>query len=385
MSHLHKLLIVAAVLSACTTQQPSFYDSVGTSLDRPPGDVLRSEPFPGAPDGATAIRLLYASTTPEAAPIAVSGFVVVPATPAPPGGRPVLAWLHPTTGVARGCAPSLRPAPFTQIQGLHTFLAAGYAVVATDYPGLGGPGTHPYDVGTSEARAALDSVRAVLRLPEVQASHRFAAWGHSQGGQAVLFTAAIAPRYAPELELVGVAAAAPVTDLAALIEQPGKNPLWGALTAYTVWSWSRIFGLDPDAVIAPSTRATIARTAEDCLETGAELKQLTADAASLRGQAINPQGRWRDLLLENAPKPWAINAPVFIAQGTDDPVIVPMLTQDFARRLCAANARVHLLMMPGVDHYTIGMRSADAAADWIADRFASKAPLDDCLSLALKR
>ncbi len=380
MKHSSKLLIAVAVLAACSVQPPppNFYDPAGLALDHPPGDVLRSQPFPGAPDGATATRLLYTSTAPDGTPIVVSGFVVVPSAAAPAGGRPVVAWLHPATGVARGCAPSLGPSAFAQIQGLAAFLSAGYAVVATDYPGLGGPGAHPFLVGGSEARAALDSVRAVQHLPAVDASRRFVVWGHSQGGHAALFTAQLAARYAPELQLVGAATAAPATNVAAIVEQPGDSPLWGALLSYTVWSWTRVFGLDASAIVAPATAPKIARTAEDCLESAEQLTRLRADAAPLQGQPVDPSGRWQDLLTENDPQPWAIHVPVFIAQGTVDSVIPPALTQSFARRLCAANVPVRLLTMPGVDHYTIGMRSAGAAAAWIGERFSGIAAPDDC-------
>ncbi len=343
-----------------------------------PGDVLRAEPFPGAPDGATATRILYASTAPDGQPIGVSGLVITPETPAPAGGRPILAWLHPTTGVAQRCAPSLGPQPFGQIQGLSTFLAAGYAVVATDYAGLGAPGVHPYLVGASEARAALDSVRAAAHLEKTPAPPRFAVWGHSQGGQAALFTAALAPAYAPELRLAGVAAAAPVTDVAALLEQPGQDPLWGGLLSYTVWSWSRVFGLDPTAVIPPAAEPAIARSARDCLESGDELKTLLSDSAPLKGQPVTPAAGWNCRMAENAPPARDIHVPVFLAQGDADPVIVPALTRDFARRLCRGHTPVRYLAMPGVDHYTAAVRSAGAASAWIADRLAGRPPPDDC-------
>jgi len=43
---------------------------------------------------------------------------------------------------------------------------------------------HPYLIGESEGRAVLDSVRTARDLPDAGASHRFAVWGHSQGGPA---------------------------------------------------------------------------------------------------------------------------------------------------------------------------------------------------------
>ena len=95
-------------------------------------------------------------------------------------------------------------------------LDRGFVIAATDYAGLGGQGMHPYLIGLSEARAVLDSVRAARQLPDAAAGDRFAVWGHSQGGHAALFTGEQAASYAPELKLVGVAAAAPATYLGEL-------------------------------------------------------------------------------------------------------------------------------------------------------------------------
>lgn len=371
-------LLIVALLASAAGPRPSFYDPPSLATHHHPGDILRTEPFPGAPAGSVATRMLYASSAPNGRPIAVSALVIVPSGAAPAQGRPVLAWLHPTTGVARGCAPTLGPDPFGQIQGLSAFLAAGDVVVATDYPGLGGPGVHPYLVGVSEARSALDSVRAVQHVPGAQAGRRFAVWGHSQGGHAALFAADIAPGYAPELALVGVAAAAPVANLAALIEQPQRNPLWAPLLAYTTWSWSHVFGLDPNAIVPPTAHGTVERTAGDCLQTATELKRLLADAAPLQGLPVKPRGRWRSLLAENAPKPWSGGVPALLVQGDDDPVITPDISRDFARKLCGAHVPVRYVAMPGVDHYRVAIRSADTVAGWIADRFAGAAVPDDC-------
>ena len=117
-------------------------------------------------------------------------------------------------------------------------LENGYAIAATDYPGLGTPGPHPYLVGDSEARAVIDSVRAARSFPGLENSTRYAVWGHSQGGQAALFTGMIAKSYAPELQLVGVAAAAPATDLATLMTDDLNSVGGRNLTAMTMWSWA---------------------------------------------------------------------------------------------------------------------------------------------------
>src|SRR5262249_43074663 len=157
---------------------------------------------------------LYRSVGLHGEPIAVSGLAVIPV--GAPANRPIVAWDHPTSGLVPRCAPSLARKRYEFIPGLKAMIDRGYDVVATDYPGLGTPGPHPYLVGDSEARATLDAVCALHELPGAEAGDRFAVWGHSQGGQAALFTGIDAARYAPELELEGIAAAAPATELAAL-------------------------------------------------------------------------------------------------------------------------------------------------------------------------
>jgi hypothetical protein len=147
-------LLVVVVLATAAGPRANFYDPPSLTTHHHPGDILRTEPFSAAPAGTTATRMLYVSTTPNGRPIAVSALVIVPSGAAPAHRRPVLAWLHPTTGVVRSCAPTLGPDPFGQIQGLSEFLAAGDVVVATDYPGLRGPGVHPYLLGASEAFGA---------------------------------------------------------------------------------------------------------------------------------------------------------------------------------------------------------------------------------------
>jgi hypothetical protein len=166
------LLLFAAALVAATCgfvvagqAQTPFYVPTEQELAGPPGSIIRTESMAGAPDNAAAYRVLYRSVGLHDEPIAVSGVIVIPTGPEPPGGRPIVAWAHPTTGIVPRCAPSRALFAFQQIQGLRPMVDRGYVVAATDYPGLGTAGPHPYLVGTSEARAVLDSVRAARTLP----------------------------------------------------------------------------------------------------------------------------------------------------------------------------------------------------------------------------
>ena len=96
---------------------------------------------------------------------------------------------------------------------LQRWLKAGYAVVRTDYEGLGTPGEHPYLIGRSEGYSMLDMVRAARKLDK-HLGKQVIISGHSQGGQSALFAASLAPKWTPELKVRGTVALAPVSHLA---------------------------------------------------------------------------------------------------------------------------------------------------------------------------
>jgi acetyl esterase/lipase len=347
------------------------------------GKLIGAEAMPGAPDGARAYRILYWSTGLDGKPVEVSGVVIAPRGSPPPGGRPVVAWAHPTTGVAGRCAPSLARVFFASIQGLRAMLDRGYVVAATDYPGLGTPEVHPYLVGESEARAVLDSVRAAKQIPEVGAGARFAVWGHSQGGQAALFTGIEAGRYAPELKLVGVAAAAPATDLAALMTDDLGTGGGNNITAMTLWSWARVYGAPMDKVVSPQAEPVINRLTKLCIERWFDVftrrgPTLALEKSFLRVNNLAEEDPWRRLLEENSPGPLPADIPVFLAQGSADTLVPPSVTEAYRARLCRNGNRVEFVLLPRVGHAFIARDAAGAAVAWMAGRFAGEPAPTNC-------
>jgi acetyl esterase/lipase len=370
-------------LAGPAAAQSAFYQAPPQAIPGPPGTLIEQEQLPYAPAGATAYRVLYRSTGLHNEPIAVSGVVVVPPGPMPEGGRPIIAWAHPTTGVASRCAPSMALTLFQQIQGSRPMIERGYVIAATDYPGLGTPGPHPYLVGESEARAVLDSVRVARTIPGVGGTGRFGVWGHSQGGQAALFTGLIAQSYAPELSLVGVAAAAPGTDLGALLKEDIGTAGGRNLTAMTLWSWQRVFGAPMSKVVAPAAIPVVDLLAAECIESiyDAVVRQRVSaplEQAFLSTTDITEVEPWRSLLAQNTPGTLPPRYPVFLAQGTADQLILPHITQDYMKRLCDAGTTVRMFIMPGVNHGFAGSAAANEALDWLADRFAGLPPPSDC-------
>lgn len=377
------IALVLGSLTASTHAQTSFYQATDAEIAGPPGSVIRSEPMSGAAAGATAHRVLYRSTSPEGKPIAVSGVIIIPAGTPPPGGWPVVAWAHPTTGIVPRCAPSLAIFIFQQIAGSRPLLERGFAIAATDYPGLGTPGPHPYLVGESEARAVIDSVRAARSFPGMANANRYAVWGHSQGGQASLFTGLVSHTYAPELQLLGVAAAAPATELATLMTDDLNSTGGRNLTAMTVWSWSRVFGAPAESVVAPAAMPTVDRLATECIESVFDIILRDHTSGPLAREFLtvtNPSTiePWKSLLAKNTPGALPPSIPIFLAQGTSDGLVRPQVTADYMRKLCDGGSRVRMLLMPNVSHGFAGRDAADDAVNWIADRFAGRPVPNDC-------
>lgn len=349
-----------------------------------PGSIIRVWPLTGGgPSGSEAFRILYRSTNPAGKPIAVSGAIYWPPGPPPRGGRNVLAWAHPTSGVVQSCAPSLMPDNAGLIWGLADMLAQGYVVVATDYPGLGTPGVHPYLIGESEARSVLDSVRAARNLPRTGATNRFVVWGHSQGGQAALFTGQIAARYAPELKLVGVAAAAPATYLIELFDADKNSATGKELTAMALWSWSKLYNQPVTSVVEPGAIGVFEKMAHDCIESVADFQALSEAERPLQTQRflkINPTKvePWRGIMLRNTPGQAPARAPVFLAQGLADTTVPPAVTKRFGRALCKKGTRVDFVVMPGVTHTFAAKKSVRTALKWMAGRFRGAPAPSDC-------
>ena len=163
----------AAVSIASPASADPFYDMTLRGASRPTRSASFARSRLGKPRSASAFKVSVPLVGLRDEPIAVSGVVVVPAGPAPAGGRPVVAWAHPTTGVARHCAPSLVPEVLSWIPGLDAMLARGFVVAATDYPGLGTVGPHPYLIGRSEGRAVLELGASGARTTGVRGRHTF--------------------------------------------------------------------------------------------------------------------------------------------------------------------------------------------------------------------
>ena len=340
-----------------------------------PGQLLSAEPI-AAPDGIKAWKVLYTSQAVSGAVVTVSGLVVAPADASKQSGR-VLSWGHQTTGLADDCAPSAlgldSQASYAIIQDA---LGRGWTFVASDYEGLGTPGPHPYFVGIASGRNMLDIARAAAELDGagVKASSPVALYGHSQGGHAALFAAELAPTYAPELKLVGAAAAAPpanVVELASTTSQGGGLAGFGLmidagfLAAYP--------SLQASATADAAGEKLLAQVAETCVSEGANL-----------GSDLGPQPdptkdpAWLVALEASTPGRVKPAVPLLITQGDADYLVVPATTEKAAKDYCALGADVQRIVYPGEDHNQVVDQHVGDVLGWLAARFEGKTTTPIC-------
>jgi len=347
------------------------------------GQLIAADPVVETPDGMQAWRIRYWTRRANGSLREVTGMVVAPREAIPPQPRRVLAWTHGTSGVSNKCAPSMLPGFWEATRALPA-VRKGYVVVAPDYPGLGNAGTHPYLVGPPTARSTLDAIRAARFIAGAAAGKRFAVWGESQGGHAALWTGQLARSYAPDLDLVGVAAAAPPTDLIANLGGGGDPSVRAFLTAFTAYSWSRYYGVPMSSLGGRQTQNIITRLAQNNCVTldakpslGATIGVLVL-RQRLKNVDLGTIQPWARYARENSASAQPIRVPMLIAQNPKDVIVAPAVTRQFARQACALGKHVRWIDINGSGHQTSAKDTADETIAWIDQRFAGQRAPTDC-------
>ncbi len=373
----------AARASITALAPDTFYDPP-SELPRKPGALLRSEPLKDVilPAGVRGWRILYATTVDDSTP-ATAIATVFASTDPPTGPRPVIAWEHATTGLLQKCMPSLLSTPSKGIPWRNQIVLAGWVVVASDYSFAEKGGPHPYLIGEGEARATLDSVRAARQMSELTLDKRMVVWGYSQGGHAALWTGIVGPRYAPDLEILGVAAIAPATNIKnSLAMNVEMDKRFGP---YLALAYSRFYSditfeqaLRPEALDAARQMVNLCDFVPP-----EDQKRFEALAATFDGPALaTSSNKALQARLEQNTPDGQIKAPLVIAQGLADVVVPPAATDAYVEERCSADQRLEYWTFAGRDHLTIvqpGTPLEELLIKWTTARFANEPQATGCV------
>ncbi|MFT4247874.1 MAG: lipase family protein [Pseudomonas sp.] len=361
-----------------------------------PGRMLREEPLPverTQPDAGKAMRVLYTSTSGVGrGAIAVSGMMFLPKGEPPEGGWPVVAWAHGTTGFADVCAPSWTGTSVRDKAYLQKWLDAGFAIVATDYEGLGTKGVHPYLIWRSEGRSVLDGARAVIGAHHRQLSNRVVIVGQSQGSGAALGAAYLARSYAPGLKVLGTVATGLVMTFDtphAADYVPKSRTLTDPRYMEPGFAMLRVAGtdrslhpeLDPAAFVRPAGYGLLRTARSGCLhDISAQAKREGVDSLHAFVDDLDAIDGAMD---ENFSFPDSrMPGPVFIGTGLADNQAGTQGQYNAVRAMCEAGTRLQWHTYAGEDHGSTVLASARDSIPFAQALLAGKAQVSNCAAIA---
>ncbi|MGT2529063.1 alpha/beta hydrolase [Streptomyces nojiriensis] len=327
--------------------------------------------------GISAYRLTYSTVDPQGRPTTATGLLVLPQ--GGPRRLDLVSDTHGTTAhkddAPSGGAGYNRLTPY-----LHA--AAGRAVAAPDYLGLGGgPGPHPYVDTASSVTASVDMLRAARaagdRLGRPLTRDVYAT-GFSQGGQVTMALGRELSRPGSGFRLRALAPMAGPYDLSGS-ELPGITdgrvaPRTAVFyLSYFLTAQNRLHPLYKDP--AEVFRAPYAQAVESLFDGSHHEEEIVGALPATPQELLTPEwyenvraprGELRAALAANdGACDWKPAAPVRLYTGSAD-TDVPIANS----RACAADLARHGVRArvvdqgPDADHVTTAMRSAPQVSRW---------------------
>jgi hypothetical protein len=341
-----------------------FYDTPSPLPAGKPGELIRSERFDeyDLPYEVSAVRILYHSRSASGEDVAVSGVVLVPNGAPPPGSWPVIAWAHDFIGSARQCAPSLQR-NLNEGPLLAMYVGLGYAVVASDYAGLG----TSFPNATLDMRSnALDVMYSIpaARAAVPQLGDRWVTAGYSQGGLAAVGVSEAEsgvgdPNYLGAVAISGVAEAHDIQRI----------PVFLAHGIKTVFPEFRVEEMLTDKAVPLYEH--VSQACEVSLG-----PELAAKEMLKRGWENNRYVK--EFFTRNTPGRKPVHGPLLLISSEADPEPSAALTAMAVAQLCKQKDRVLFVKYPGLNASAVIGDSVSEQISWIRARFAGHPAPSNC-------
>lgn len=351
----------------------SFYSTPIPLPAGPPGELIRSEEFYEyqLPEGVSAYRILYHSRSASRADVAASGVVLVPDKPPPAGGWPVIAWAHGFTGTARYCAPSLmrnlNQGPF-----LSMYVKLGYAVVATDYAGLGTEFRNAsVDMRSNAADVIYSIAAAQSAVPRI--GRRWVAMGETAGGLAALAVAELEsdirdPGYLGSIAVSGIADAKDFYEQVAKGNSPGQL----IFLAYVVQTLYPRF--EANQVLTEKALTLYRQIGKSCAMASAD----SVPASQMLKPGWEDNGFVQEFFARNTVGQKRAYGPLLIISSDADPAAQTGLTARSVARMCRQGDPVRFHAYPSSEFAGVLGDSVRDQLTWIQARFAGRSGSSNC-------
>jgi pimeloyl-ACP methyl ester carboxylesterase len=378
-----------------------------------PGTLLRVEIHTSltnytVPSGLTMSRIMYTSQNLNGTVVPASAYVLWPYTPfqytdgdkwhgrghqkqQAPSKFPLVAWSHGTSGFFVNCAPSNYRSLQYHFMTSYSLALEGFAVVATDYAGLGvttrpdGEQSHEWLAGPSGANDVAYAIKAARRAfpDQLDKDGPFIAMGHSQGGN-VAWSFAERQVKSPVPGYRGTISISPPTRILGLVDNaltigastsPSSWPLWvpvvlglqptiiASITAvYPSYNFS---GMTP---ISYDRWNNVLKPLQGCLPTDS-----LAFADVNLNQLAKP-GWTNDSIAQQWQEKAAVSGknfkgPLLVIAGENDVVPVDFLEQSVGASCSASgNQSLEMFTYQAMEHFPAIQASRTKWMSWIKDR-----------------
>jgi hypothetical protein len=358
--------------------EPFYHQFEGTTGT--PGELLAKEEIAGVKvPGAIVYRILYRSLGHSGESTISSGMAFVPRKATV--NQLMIGWAHPTSGLGDACAPSRTKNHLIDTNNwLNQMMSNGWVVAATDYAGLGTPGVSYYLDGISEAADVTFSVKAAAQLPNVHAGKNWAAWGHSQGGHAALWTGELAKKYAPDMNLVAVATAAPAAELNLIMGAQWPNVVGWVIGPEVAQGLPKLYpNMTLDGIVSKSGQSNGATIAMECISdaaiSGLSRQDLLGEHYFISNPVTNKG--WSSAMEAETPKPLT-TVPVLVSATVDDKVVLAWPNAVLQKKWCDAGSSLDMMWVGDVNHQQVATTVGPSVVLWLSQRFAGAVMHPNC-------
>jgi Secretory lipase len=350
-----------------------FYDTPDPFPSGQPGELIRSEPFYEylLPYTISAVRILYHSRSPQEKDVAASGVVLLPRGVPPRGGWPIIAWAHDLTGSARQCAPSLLK---TLNEGplLSMYVGLGYAVVASDYAGLGT--NFPYAVldVPSNAQDVINSVVAA-RAALPQLGSKWLVAGYAHGSRVAIGVAEALPKNSNK-KFLGAIGILGVADPPEFYEHLAQGPSYPMLVFLAQGIKNQYAEFRVDEMLTDKGLALYKYLGESCEATSGQVP--SPNELLKAGWQNSPY--IKEFFSRNALGRKPAFSPLLLISGETDGDVPSSLTAALVGRLCQRKDRVLFVNYPGLNLSAVLGNSVGEQVSWIRARFSGQPAPSNC-------
>jgi hypothetical protein len=265
------------------------------------------------------------------------------------------------------------------------YVTAGYTVTVPDYEGT----RLDWGAGQESGYGTLDGIRATENYLGVPSSTEVGMVGYSGGSIATEWASEVAPKYAPELNIIGAASGGVPVDFAQNLTYINGNDTWSGVIPAILVSVGRAFGVDIDKYLS-SYGLKITRAVQgECIASFAAAYPGLTYQQLVKVQYANPfqvpilVRIMNHLLMGTAPghPQMPLLLGVGNADGTGDGIMVAGDVEALAHEYCQQGVPVTFDEYPGLEHTEAAVPFETDAMTFLTGLFAGQPPNNGCSSI----